>query len=813
MKKKALAFALVLCMVLSMLPVSVFAAPVSEAAAPLTANNVGELAPAAIEPNAKSYSVKISKTGKGTAELLVDSPAQVGSEVYFLADPDDGYLAEVYVDGIDPEEVFYLGADMWGFIMPGNKVTLNVEFVAAEGEEHRISLCSADGGGRSQVTRTRAKAYESVLLAVLPEHAYDFEPTELVWAFGADIYYLFEQDGIHYYEIIMGDEDVTIILCYNVRGAHKIQKDFWGGKLELERDSAVTNKEVVFSVTPPVGDILDDVEVITDKGGISLDLTYLGEEQGKYTYSFIMPPCSVKVKLLSHTEIWNITVNHNSGGTAFTDYASTAAGKRVMLTVLPDEGYRVESITGIDGLTDNGYGIYTFTMPARDVTINVTFKTIYNPVTVTVETGLGGSAIANVLEAKEGDTVTLTAIPEEGYRVAQITGVKNLTDNGDGTYTFTMPDEAVNIKVLFLRHENPFLDVNETHFFYAPVLWAVENGITSGISAEAFGPFVVCNRAQVVTFLWRYAGSPEPTATENPFIDVQAGSFYEKAVLWAVENGITNGVSSTEFGPGLACNRAQVVTFLWRLMKQPAPATTEHPFTDVVPGSFYESPVLWALENGITTGATATTFNPNGECLRAQVVTFLYRTAQLPPPPVFYALETVFDAQMGTVTLSHTEAQAGETVTVTAQPNEGYQLESVTCASGAEVTQVSETEYTFVMGEATETVTVTFAPVPTEPEEPTDPKPAPTTYELVLKDNGHGTVTHVDATSAAPGESIFFHAVPEEGYYLERVGIFNPDNAIDVSMIRLYEHEDNLYELVMINHDIIMTLYFSPIPG
>ena len=95
----------------------------------------------------------------------------------------------------------------------------------------------------------------------------------------------------------------------------------------------------------------------------------------------------------------------------------------------------------------------------------------------------------------------------------------------------------------------------------------------------------------------------------------------------------------------------------------------------------------------------------------------------------------------------------------------------------------------------------------------TDPVEEIQTYELVLKDNGHGTVTHVDATSAAPGESIFFHAVPEEGYYLERVGIFNPDNAIDVSMIRLYEHEDNLYELVMINHDIIMTLYFSPIPG
>ena len=164
MKKKALAFALVLCMVIAMLPVSVFAAPVSEAAAPLTATAVGELTPTAVEPNAKSYSVKISKTGKGTAELLVDSPAQAGSEVYFLADPDDGYLAEVYVDGIDPEEVFYLGADIWGFIMPGNKVTLNVEFVAAEGSSHRITVYE-EGSGEYALSRDSAKEYESVLLA------------------------------------------------------------------------------------------------------------------------------------------------------------------------------------------------------------------------------------------------------------------------------------------------------------------------------------------------------------------------------------------------------------------------------------------------------------------------------------------------------------------------------------------------------------------------------------------------------------------------------------------------------------------------
>ena len=314
-----------------------------------------------------------------------------------------------------------------------------------------------------------------------------------------------------------------------------------------------------------------------------------------------------------------------------------------------------------------------------------------------------------------GETITLTAIPEEGYRLARITGVKELTDNGDGTYTFTMPDEAVDLQILFLRHENPFFDVNETQFFYESVLWAVEESITSGISATEFGPFAVCNRAQVVTFLWRYAGSPEPMSAENPFTDVPEGSFYHKAVLWAVENGITNGVSETAFGPNLACNRAQVVTFLWRMMKEPTPTLTENPFTDVDPG-WYELPVLWALENGITTGATATAFNPAGQCQRAQVVTFLYRTAQLPPPPAVYALDARFDAEQGTVTLSHSQAQAGEVITATVIPAEGWQIETVSCLSGAEITAVSDTEYTFVMPESEETVCVTFTAIPAEPE-------------------------------------------------------------------------------------------------
>ena len=225
----------------------------------------------------------------------------------------------------------------------------------------------------------------------------------------------------------------------------------------------------------------------------------------------------------------------------------------------------------------------------------------------------------------------LTCQPEPGYRVAQVTGAK-LTDNGDNTYSFVMDAAAVALKVLFLRRNNPFLDVNETHFYHDSVLWALENGITNGVDATHFGATSECNRAQVVTFLWRAAGSPAPLSDENPFTDVPAGTYYTDAVLWAVENGITNGLTADTFGPTATCNRAQVVTFLWRAAGSRNSGLTENPFADVAAGSWFEQPVLWALENGVTTGASATTFNPNGQCLRAQVVTFLYRADQIPEP-------------------------------------------------------------------------------------------------------------------------------------------------------------------------------------
>ncbi|MBE6950463.1 MAG: hypothetical protein E7451_03910 [Ruminococcaceae bacterium] len=190
---------------------------------------------------------------------------------------------------------------------------------------------------------------------------------------------------------------------------------------------------------------------------------------------------------------------------------------------------------------------------------------------------------------------------------------------------------AVTIEVKQINNENgetkvnPFVDVPEDSFYIDPVLWAVENGITKGMDDTHFGPTLDCNRAQAVTFLWRAAGSPEPESTVNPFVDVTETDFFYKAVLWAVENGITNGMDATHFQPLQTCNRAQIVTFLWRAEGSPA-ATGENPFTDVEEGSFYEDAVLWAAQKGIATGLTATTFGPNAVCNRAQIVTFLYRT-------------------------------------------------------------------------------------------------------------------------------------------------------------------------------------------
>ena len=223
---------------------------------------------------------------------------------------------------------------------------------------------------------------------------------------------------------------------------------------------------------------------------------------------------------------------------------------------------------------------------------------------------------------------------EKGKVSAEVTKEATYDAEGEITYTATFINPAFRTQVKTVTTpkleetkptENPFTDVGSGMYYTVPVLWAVENRVTAGTSATTFGPNDGCTRAQVVTFLWRAAGQPEPTGSRNPFTDVSSSAYYYKAVLWAVENGITAGTSATTFSPDGTCTRAQIVTFLWRYEGMPAPASAGNSFVDVPTGAYYEKAVLWAAQSNVTAGTSATTFSPDSTCTRAQVVTFLYR--------------------------------------------------------------------------------------------------------------------------------------------------------------------------------------------
>ena len=245
----------------------------------------------------------------------------------------------------------------------------------------------------------------------------------------------------------------------------------------------------------------------------------------------------------------------------------------------------------------------------------------------------GGVAVSSK-NARKGDTVTVTVTPDAGYQLDKLTvtdkngNVLKLTDKGDGQYTFTMPDGKVEIKAVFAKkvETSPFGDVSADAYYYKAVQWAQEKGITDGISSNLFGPEQPCTRSQIVTFLWRAAGSPEPKSTAAGMTDVVPGSYYAKAVAWAVENGITSGTAEGTFSPDATCTRAQAVTFLARA--QNAKATGKTAFSDVPSDSYFADAVAWAQANGVTTGTSETTFSPDSDCTRAQIVTFLYRANQ-----------------------------------------------------------------------------------------------------------------------------------------------------------------------------------------
>ena len=388
--------------------------------------------------------------------------------------------------------------------------------------------------------------------------------------------------------------------------------------------------------TKNVGDLtlgaeeVEESSIAFSKSGARVVLRYseaeLGSSSSSNTNAASITIDGLPLTINSFDENDSAAVENVSSGRYLLTVIPEGDGATVTVNGKPAEngmatiysGYATQTvtvtITAADGSTTRTYTIY--------LNSNASPSSGSGYCTLYFETN-GGSKIAE-LRKNSGTTVDLTAYTptRSGYIFTGWYADKALTEKitkvqlTDSTTVYAGWQEAA--------AASPFTDVPKGSYYEEAVNWAVEQGVTAGTTAATFSPNATCTRAQAVTFLWRAAGSPAPKSSVMPFTDVAEDSYYHDAVLWAMENGITRGTSDTAFSPNATCSRAQIVTFLWRSQKSPA-AGTVNPFTDVAESVYYADAVLWAVENGITAGTTATTFSPNANCTRAQIVTFLYR--------------------------------------------------------------------------------------------------------------------------------------------------------------------------------------------
>ena len=380
-----------------------------------------------------------------------------------------------------------------------------------------------------------------------------------------------------------------------------------------------------------IGGTVDAAGILTvdaDATEVTYDYqTKSGNTDAKYLMS-----CKLNVKG-STTPVAKYAISVTGG---IANLAKAAEGSVVTLTAdtpaanMHFARWEVESGSEAVTFANATNSTTTFPMPAGEVKVKAVFEAdeIMVPIQydVSVLNDGNGKAFASPAKAAADTAITLTATPNAGYHFKAwrvILGGVTITDN-----KFTMPAEDVEVQAVFEKDapisKHPFLDVPAGAYYEDAVVWAVGKGITSGTNATTFDPNGTCTRAQAVTFLWRAAGSPTPKTKLMPFPDVPVGSYYWNAVLWAIEQGITEGTSYLTFSPNVSCTRAQLVTFLWRAKGNPA-VSGNAPFTDVAPDAYYAAAVTWAEKNGITGGIGNGLFGSNNTCTRAQIVTFLYR--------------------------------------------------------------------------------------------------------------------------------------------------------------------------------------------
>ena len=390
--------------------------------------------------------------------------------------------------------------------------------------------------------------------------------------------------------------------------------------------TAAAGTTITLTATPNKGYHFKEWQVIS--GGVTIK-----------DDKFLMPDSNVEVSAIFEKDApapTEFTITYDlAGGTAEGNPDTYTIETRTFTLKNPTKsGYTFTgwSGTGLDGENNMTVTIPTGSTGNRIYTAHWRYNGSghsYSYYTIKATAGAGGSiSPSGNVSVREGRDQTFTITPDKGYAVANVK-IDGKSIGAVKSYTFENVSRTHTIEVIFMKaNGNPqtgvFVDVATGSYYEDAVDWAVENGITKGTDDTHFSPDGICTRAQAVTFLWRAAGSPKPETRTMPFTDVPVGSYYYDAVLWAVENGITKGTSDTTFSPNMTCSRAQIVAFLWRSEKSPA-AGTVNPFADMKSTAYYADAVLWAVKEDVTKGTTSTTFSPDADCTRAQIVTFLWR--------------------------------------------------------------------------------------------------------------------------------------------------------------------------------------------
>ena len=579
---------------------------------------------------APQYRVTAASSENGTVTVVnATETAEDGTPLFCKDDlvmlsiaPNEGYmLSTLSINGTPAS--FAVEDDTYTFAQPEENVTITATF--EKRNEHTITF-DANGGSEPEdlpeevTTAMPAKK-------VLRGSEYSLPECEFIAPEGKQ-FKAWEIDGTEY----PVNAPVTVTADITVKA--------------LWEDAPPAPTEYIVTVTND-GNGIGTATPSTAAAGTEITLTSMPSE--KYHFKkwqvespaglvitnnkFTMPDGNVEVKAIFEKDAppapaeFIVTFDGN-GGTPSVGSMTTTNRK---LTSLPSasrsgsysfDGWYTEKSGGTKITTDTVFHAGT-TVYAHWTYTGGGGSSGYSYYTIKATAGAGGSiSPSGNVSVREGRDQTFTITPDKGYAVANVK-IDGKSIGAVKSYTFENVKRAHTIEVSFTR-ANEFIDVPPGSYYYDAVLWAVENGITTGASASRFDPNGICTRAQAVTFLWRAAGSPKPETRTMPFTDVPAGSYYYDAVLWAVENGITEGTSDTRFSPNATCTRAQIVAFLWRSEKSPA-ASSRNPFADVKSSAYYADAVLWAGKEDITKGTTNTTFSPDADCTRAQIVTFLWR--------------------------------------------------------------------------------------------------------------------------------------------------------------------------------------------